>query len=384
MKLGVDLRCLQDNYLAGVGEYAWQILRIFPQLDKSIELFGYANAAGKINLPAELESILKLQRRHLPNRINNVLLSLKLGQPIDRQIFKTTGKLDAFWFPNPSFINLAAGLKAVLTVHDLAFVYWPEFFKFKSRLWYFAVVKKLLKQIPQAKLEVVCVSQHTADDLMSLVPQIKPNKIRIIYPGVNESYFNKPGQSDFNDFRRKYNLPANYLLSLGTIEPRKNYELLLRAYAQILKIQPDFPYDLVIAGAWGWNNGKLKRLIKSYPYRQRLHILGYVQAADKLLLYSGASLFLYPSFYEGFGIPPLEAMASGTAVITSQTSSLPEVVGGAGLLLSPYSSEAWAEAILWLSQDGQAREKYQSAGRTRAQKFSWTKAAGQYLDYFKS
>lgn len=384
MKLGVDLRCLQDNYRAGVGEYAWQILQTFPQLDSSIELWGYANAAGKINLPPNLESILNLRRRHLPNRINNVLLSLKLGPTIDQQIFKTTGQLDALWFPNPSFINLSAGLKTILTVHDLAFMYWPEFFKFKSRLWYFAAVKKLLKQAPKTNLNLACVSQHTADDLMSLVPQIKPNKIKVIYPGVNETYFTKPAPADFNDFRQKYNLPANYLLSLGTIEPRKNYELLLRAYSQILKIQPGFPYDLVIAGAWGWNNKKLQRLIKAYPYRQHLHLLGYVKAADKPLLYSGAVLFLYPSFYEGFGLPPLEAMAGGTAVITSQTSSLPEVVGDAGLLLSPYSTQAWSEGILWLSQDAKARKNYQSAARARAQNFTWAKAGGQYLDYFKS
>jgi glycosyltransferase involved in cell wall biosynthesis len=172
------------------------------------------------------------------------------------------------------------------------------------------------------------------------------------------------------------------LLSVGTVEPRKNHQLLLRVYDELVRQQPEFPFDLVIAGGWGWRSRPLQRLYRSLQSRARIHFTGYVSDAEKRALYASAKLFLYPSFYEGFGLPVLEAMAVGVPVLASHTSSLPEVVGEAGVLLTPYNPAAWLSAVRWLVDDKQARAELSAKGRTRAREFSWEQAANSYYALF--
>ncbi|MFA4818907.1 MAG: glycosyltransferase family 1 protein [Patescibacteria group bacterium] len=381
MRIGIDLRCLQDRFLTGVGEYAWRILQAWPQTDKSFRLVGYVNAAGAVNLPPELESRLTLKRTNIPNKLNNFLLYYGWGQTMDVWLSQAHKPVQALWFPNPGFIHWNHKVPAILTLHDLSFIQWPRFFSTRGHIWYFPAVKKLLANTVKTGLRVACVSEHTAADLKTFVPNINPANIKVIYPGVEHKYFAPVTPAALISFKQRLNLPAPYMLSLGTIEPRKNYQLLIRAYQKILESDKNFPYDLVMAGSWGWKTGPLKKLIANFKYPNRLRILGYVAAADKPLLYAGADLFLYPSFYEGFGMPVLEAMAAGVPVITSLTSSLPEVVGEAGVMLSPYLLNHWVEAIKWLANDKASRLQYSSIGRARARRFSWEQSAIQYRDW---
>ncbi|HLD85841.1 MAG TPA: glycosyltransferase family 1 protein [Patescibacteria group bacterium] len=381
MKLGVDIRCLQDKRRTGVGEYAWQVLKELSQ-DKSISLYGWANAAGRIDLPAGLERLMPIYRGRLPNKLMNLKLWLKFGRPMDKVKAIKPGALDAWWLPNPSFAHISPTRPTLLTVHDLAFRHYPEYFPYKGRLWYFPAVRSLLTRgLPKRSL-VVAVSQHTAEDIAQEFPQLK-SRLRVAPPGLETRYFDTVPAEKVAAVKQRYQLPPRYLFSLGTIEPRKNYQLLLRLYEEILRREPDFPCDLVIAGGWGWRFKSIRQLLLRLKSRTRIHFIGYVPDDDKAALYAQADLFLFPSLYEGIGLPPLEAMAAGTPVIASQAASLPEVLAEAAMLLSPFLSETWIDNICWLIKDQAARQELSDRGRARARQFSWVKTAAVYKDLWQ-
>lgn len=379
MKVGIDLRCLQDNWRTGVGEYAWQTIQELSRLSPASELLGYTNAQGQINLPAGCAELVKISRQNYPNRLKNLSFYINWSQIND--VWRRQNKNpDVLWLPNPMFVSWEQKIPAVLTVHDLSWLHWPEFFSIRSHFWYFPAVKRLLRHLPKTAW-LAAVSNYTADDLTENFPNLK-NRLQVIPPGVAESYFNPPSSDKQQQIMSRYGLTRPYLLTVGTIEPRKNHSFLWQIYAELLRRQSDFPYDLVMVGAWGWRTAKIRRLLQTLNLGDRLKILGYIPEQDKVFLYAGAKLFLYPSFYEGFGMPPLEAMAAGVPVLVSQTSSLPEVVGEAGLLLSPYDNQPWYESINWLLNDKSAYQDLVQAGQARAKLFNWSKTARLYLDLF--
>ncbi len=382
MRLGVDLRCLQDGNRTGVGEVAWQTLRAL-STRPGVELVGFANAAGTIDLPPQLERAVQVVRTRVPNKVKNLKLYLGLGEAIDVTLSKQTGaKLDALWLPNPSFAHVSKHCPVVLTVHDLSFFHYPEFFPRRGRVWYFPAVRRLLERGLPPRSKVVAVSQSTAQDLSEQFPALR-SRLEVIYPGLTQDYFEPPTVAERQRATERLHLPTKFLLSVGTVEPRKNYQLLLRAYDELVRLDPQFPFDLVIAGGWGWRSKPLEHLYHSLPSRRRIHFTGYVSEADKRVLYAEAAAFLYPSYYEGFGIPVLEAMAAGLPVLASHSSSLPEVVGEAGVLLTPLNPNVWLQAIQWLMRDQTARTELATKARSRAREFSWEQAANAYYALFR-
>jgi len=381
MIIGVDVRCLQDTWRTGVGETAWQILKSLSTFP-NVKLVGFANAAKHVDLPPNLRDVMQVVHTRIPNKLKNLCFSLKIGEPIDVTLEKKIGqKLDVLWLPNPSFVYVSGKVPVVLTVHDLAFCHYPEFFPVRGKFWYFPTVKKLLKNGLPEKSFILTSSQHTADDVVDYAPILR-NKTRAALLGVEKEYFNSPSADSIRSTLDKFNIKKDFILSVGTIEPRKNYKLLLEVYNNLVLKDPTYPYDLVIAGIWGWRSNDLKILYNNLPTKHRIHFLGYITVDEKKELYSSCKLFVYPSFYEGFGLPVLEAMAAGKPVVVSQTSSLPEVVGDAGLLLSPYKPEVWQEALNYLARDNDFRNEYAIKSVKQAQKFSWEKTAAIYLDVF--
>ncbi len=380
MVLGVDLRCLQGGVVTGVGEYARRTLAAMLELDPLLVARGYTSGRKPPGLKAEDRHRIELVQTRLPSRVVNLLQFFGAGQPLAKSL-GMTGTVDALWLPNPGFVRLSQDVPTVLTVHDLSFFHYPELFPWRGRVWYSPAMRQLLRQLP-ASCTIAAVSRHTAADVSACVPGFK-GRITVVPPGVGPEFMGSVSKDDVAIMRRKYKLPERYLLSLGTIEPRKNYQLLLRAYELLLRGKSNFAPDLVVAGAWGWRTGAFTRELAKLASRHRVHILGYVAAQDKPALYSGAELFLYPSIFEGFGMPALEAMALGVPVLASHSSSLPEVVGDSGLLLDPWRPEAWANAIDWLVGDEKSRQELGIKARARARGFTWQRAAASYLDIFK-
>jgi len=216
--------------------------------------------------------------------------------------------------------------------------------------------------------KIIAVSKSTKDDLISIL-HVPEEKIVVIPEGVEDRYSPQPLEL-IDHVKHKYNIPGEYLFSLSTLEPRKNQAGLIRAYQLIKKQLPDV--HLVIAGRTGW--GEIPKPVPG------VIMTGYVSDADLPVLYSGAQVFVLPSFYEGFGLPPLQAMACGTPVVTSDISSLPEVVGEAGVLVDPEDIESIAAGIIAGVKD---RRRLIKLGLAQAAKFTWEKAAHATYDTYR-
>ncbi|QQS46916.1 MAG: glycosyltransferase family 4 protein [Acidobacteriota bacterium] len=219
---------------------------------------------------------------------------------------------------------------------------------------------------------IISPSEWTKQEIIRYLGT-RPEKIRVIHEGAREKMRPLP-EAEIRGVLEKHGIHSQYLLYVGTIEPRKNLVTLIRAYHELLRETPHRP-RLVLCGGRGWLEDEVFKLVEELKLQDEVRFTGYVDDADLPALYSGAEAFIYPSVYEGFGLPPLEAMACGTPVITSNVSSLPEVVGGAGLLHDPQDHRALTRHIATLLGDRSASEKLERAGIEQASRFSWERAA---------
>lgn len=254
--------------------------------------------------------------------------------------------------------------RAVVTVHDLGFKYFPQAHPTKDRLYL-----EWSTRYSTARASVVLAdSQATADDLTKFYGAA-PGKIRVVYPGVDA-----PPVGDVAAVRHKYNLPERYFLFIGTLQPRKNIARLVEAYVHWQAEHPADSAALVLAGGKGWLYDEAWT-----AGVERVHLPGYIDEADKGVLYAGALAVVFPSLYEGFGFPVVEAMHCGTPVIASSTSSLPELAGDAALLVDPLDMTAIAAAMGRITADGALRQALREKGAQQVKKFTWDSAAAQVL-----
>lgn len=261
-------------------------------------------------------------------------------------------------------LPLAFPGRAVVTVHDLGFKYFPQAHPAKDRLYL-----DWTTRYSAARATVVLAdSQATADDLTKFYGTL-PGKIRVVYPGVDALPI-----GDVAAVRRKYNLPERYFLFVGTLQPRKNIARLVQAYARWQAAHPADSAALVLAGGKGWLYDEAWT-----TGVERVHLPGYVDEADKGALYAGALALVFPSLYEGFGFPVLEAMHCAAPVIASSTSSLPELAGDAALLVDPLDVDAIAAAMGRVTEDAALRQMLRERGAAQVKKFTWDSAAAQAL-----
>lgn len=258
---------------------------------------------------------------------------------------------------------------AIVTVLDLASRTHPESFPAKKRI---AMRVQADHAIPRAS-RLLAISEATARDVVGAygVPRAR---ISVAYPGCAEEFFEaKPQPSGTGTILDS--LPERYVLHLGQVQPRKNLERLMAAYARVCRRHPGMPHDLVIAGGQGWRNEEIYRAARTSPVAHRIHYFDFLP--DYLIppLVAGADVLALVSLSEGFGLPALEAMAAGTAVLASNSSSLPEVVGDAGVLVDPLDTEAIADGLERLLYDAAQRMICEELGRARARRFTWEKTA---------
>jgi len=263
----------------------------------------------------------------------------------------------------------------IVTIHDIGPLTHPEYFS-ENPPW---LMKKALKQAVNKAKGFVAVSQFTADELIAYVRKEFnvniENRVKVIHEGVSESFF-IPSVEPLNRF--KESIPKDYFLCAGKISPRKNTIRVLEA----LKNPQLVNANLLLVGGDGWDHEQVKQKVKEFRLEYRVHFLGYVSDEELRYLYRHCLSFVYPSLFEGFGLTVLEAMACGAPVISSQTTSIPEVAGEAALLIDPLSSEAISEAMLRILKDNELREDLVLKGQHRAQKMNWTKAAQDTMHYY--
>ncbi|MBP6975918.1 MAG: glycosyltransferase family 4 protein [Candidatus Moranbacteria bacterium] len=373
MRIGIDARCLQGKVRSGVEEYARTLLEELFRQDAENSYLLFVNAWDSSEL--DFSWVKKYPRVsirvfHWPNKLLNFCFWY-LGWPkMDRML----GGVDVFFLPNLNFVALSKKTRLIVTTHDLSFELFPETFSWKRRIWHFFVhFRSIVKRADR----VIAISQSTADDLRA-VYKTSEQKITVILSGVRD-IFRPVSHNDPSllGIQEKYHLPYKFILSLGTIEPRKNLIALLRAFEVMhASGHPELmKYSLVIAGEEGWNSGKFFEYVKKSPVKEKIILTGFVADEDKPGLYSLASAFVYPSLYEGFGFPPLEAIACGVPVIVSHTSALPEVVGTSALLIDPYRPEEILQSLRQLLLSKELRLAFRNTGPVQASRFSWVRTA---------
>lgn len=321
----------------------------------------------KAPLPADLP---------VPPRVENVVLPAYrlpglrpfwLARDLRRR------KADIFLSPTGFLPAILSPIPTVIIVHDLAVWRTPNHPR--------SVILQEKLQLPWAAKKataVITVSANTAHDLTQIL-SLPPAKITIIPLGFDQTYrvYNPDNQADRTkqeEIRTKYHLPPNYLLFVGTLEPRKNIARLIEAYHD-LPAQVKDSTPLLIVGKKGWHYDAIFKRVEDLGETQRVRFLGYVPDGDLAPLYSLATVAAYPSLYEGFGLPPLEALACGVPLLTSQTSSLPEVVGQAALMVDPYDVAQITHGLEKLLTDQKLRDRLRQAGPEQASQFSWLKTA---------
>jgi len=370
MNIGIDIRVLARGTRTGVEEYTINLLSHLLSLESKINYNLFYNAYQKVDLDynwLNLDNV-KLKDFRIPNRIF-FALARYLNQP---KIDKLLNGIDVYFNPHFFVAPLTNKCKKVITFHDLSFEHYPEFFSWRKRVWQ-DFLMNTRKEAEKAD-KIIAVSQSTKNDLINLY-KIKEEKIEVIYSGVGEEF--KPILSEVgkSNLINKYNLPEKFILYFGTIEPRKNLIGLINAF-ELLKNEE---YNLVIAGTKGWLYQDIFKAAYQSKKRDKIIFTGFVEEKDKPYLYNLAHTFVYPSFFEGFGFPPLEAMACGIPTITSINSSLPEIVGDAGLMINPKSIDELAWAMEIVLSDNALRESLINKGLKQAQKFSWQKCAKETL-----
>jgi glycosyltransferase involved in cell wall biosynthesis len=265
----------------------------------------------------------------------------------------------------------------VVTIHDVSFLLQPQFHTEANRLH---CLQGTLKAALYAD-RIIAVSQQTKKDLMGYF-SIPEERIRVVHEAPRKVYAPERNVEVIRVALERLGISHNFILFVGSLEPRKNLKTLLQAFASYVTQHAGEEW-LVVAGGKGWLNDDLSQVAADLGIAERVQFLGYVQEADLRVLYSAAKLFVYPSIYEGFGLPPLEAMACGAPVITSTTSALPEVVGDAALLIDPHNSEALCQAMQRVLRDADLRVRMRQQSLARAKLFSWERAAEETLAVYE-
>lgn len=402
MNIGIDIRVLAKGKRTGVEEYTISFLSHLLNLDKSnkYRLFYSGFRKPKLNYPWLKSRNIKIKKIRIPNRILDFFLKFLKFPKID----KILGGVDIFLSPHFLITPLFQKTKRILIFYDLSFVHFPEFFSKSKLFWHKFVSPK--KQAQGADL-IISISESTKKDLIETY-DVDPEKIEVIYPGVDNKF--KPmdkNSSDLINIKNKYGLPDNFILYFGTIEPRKNILGIIRAFEQLKKTHSDqrrnvqwkgfegialgrekkffdfSNFKLVIAGIKGWLCGEVFKAVENSEFSKDVLFAGFIEEEDKPCLYNLAEIFVYPSFFEGFGLPPLEAMACGVPIIVSNKSSLPEVVGEAAIAVDPARIEELVSAIRNILEDRNLKERLINRGLERIKNFKWENGAKKFINLIK-
>ncbi|MEK7644108.1 MAG: glycosyltransferase family 1 protein [Patescibacteria group bacterium] len=377
MRIGIDIRSLMAPERTGVGEYVFQLLNALFFLDKENEYWLFYNSHEDVsaNIPGWNQENVRFVSTKYPNKLLNFGLSAAGWPRLDKLIERRSGALDVFFSPNLNFTAVSPKIKFILTIHDLSFEFFPDCFSAKQRIWHKIINPR--KQCRRADL-ILTPSDNTRRDLIKEYG-IDEKKVKRIYPGLSGAFLrDEKIIGDEQRVRTKYGLPDKYILYLGTIEPRKNVVGIIEAYREANLLARGF--ELIIAGAKGW---KYEETIELMNKTAGVKYIGYVDEGDKAVLYRMASLFAYPSFYEGFGFPVVEAMASGVPVITGNRSALVEAGGDGVYLVNPYNVSEIATGMKLMLENNRIAELYRSRGLEQARKFRWESTARELLEILK-
>jgi glycosyltransferase involved in cell wall biosynthesis len=358
---------------AGIGRYTQELFTALTTLDSTNSYAAFYSAPAGNEKPAPPLDRLPARITRLtakPLRLS-VMLTHFAGLSLDHWLPPT----DIFHATDHVLLPLRRA-RSVFTLYDLTVRLSPASHLPLNR-WYSTLMLPVFMHRATA---IIAISEQTRRDAVQWLPALA-SKIRVIYPGVNARFRPVREPEPLARVRAKYALPPAFVLYVGTLEPRKNIPALLEAYRALLSSLPSAP-PLVLAGRKGWLYEPIFRKLTELGLESKVHFTDWIADDDLPALLSSARLFVYPSLYEGFGLPPLEAMACGTPVVCSNTSSLPEVVGQSGLLVDPHDGTGLAEAMRRLLTEPELHAELSARGRAQAQGFTWERTARETLKLY--
>ncbi len=369
MRIGIDFTSAARER-AGIGRYARELIRALARLDRANAYVLFVPQDAHPDLLAyDWPDNFTIRRAPIPERL---LVALWHRAHIPLPVEAFTGGVDIFYSPD-FLLPPTRARRTVVTVHDLSYVRVPECFP--------VVLKSYLnRSVPRAVKRadlILADAASTGRDLQD-VYGVPPEKIKVLYSGVDPRFCPQVPATDQERVRAKYKLTRPYFLSVSTVQPRKNYARLVEAFAKIQL--SDSRFQLVIAGGNGWMYDEVYRTIERLNLGDDVRMLGFTPDDDLPALYAMAMLFVYPSLYEGFGLPVAEAMACGIPVLSSNASSLPEVAGDAALYFDPLDVEGMADAIRRALGDVPLRNELRAGGLQQVRQFSWDRSARELLD----
>jgi len=369
MKIAINTTPLLST-LTGVGNYTYQTAKALARLAPENDYSYYYGYFSKKLFASENKGAFY----EIKELVKQVPAMKKFARGIKDNICPLTLKPFDLYF-EPNFIPLRVrARRTVVSVMDFSFEVYPQWHP-QERIEYFR--KKFWKNIGRAD-RIIAISNFVRDEAVNKF-NLPAEKVRVVRLGFNKDVFRLMAPGELAPVKAKYGLPDTFMLCVGSMEPRKNLLNLLKAYLSLTAaVRKEF--KLVFVGFKGWENREIMDLIEKV--KDDAVYLGYITDAELGALYNLASFFVYPSFYEGFGLPPLEAMACGCPVVVSHAASLPEVCGDAAIYVNPLDPESIAGGIQKAATDELLRKALRSAGLKRSEEFSWEKTAVQHLEIF--
>ena len=364
MRVAVDAHAI-GRHLTGNEVYVRSLLNALASGKRDCEFIAYTSAAeADHSLPASV-----LTRRVAANPF------LRLGFDLARRVRADRPDLLHVQYTAP----LSCKVPIVVTVHDVSFLEHPEYFP-HGRAWQ---LQRTVRRTVELAARILTVSEFSRRSILKVYGYLDEDKVVVIPNAAGPAFRPLPRAAAAPQVARRFGISTPFVLSVGDLQPRKNQIGLIRAFARLAWAYPQLRHNLVLAGKETWFAGRVRDAARESGVADRIQFTGFVSDDELQQLYNACDLFVFPSFYEGFGLPALEAMACGRAVACSNVTALPEVVDSAAILFDPYSTDEMVRALADLLLDADLRARMERLGTQRAAQFSWQKAADLALEVFR-
>ena len=362
MRFSVDAHAI-GQHLTGNETYIRNLLECFASLDHEADFIAYVSKEG---------AFAEVPRRFIARRVANNPWK-RLGLDLPRRLAADRPTLLHVQYTAP----LACRVPIVVSVHDVSFLEYPEYFThFRS-----VQLRYTVRRTVQAAARVLTPSEFSKACIMRAYG-LDDEKITVMPNGVSSAFRPMARDAAAYRLRERYDVPPHFILTVGDLQPRKNHIALIRCFEQLIRTYPELPQHLVFVGKPAWRSDEVKSAAKASRISSRIHFMDFVSDEDLTRFYGACDLFVYPSLYEGFGLPIIEAMASGRAVACSNTTAMPEVADSCALLFDPKSDVEIVRALRDLLLDAELRTRMERLGSQRASIYNWERTARRTLDVY--
>jgi glycosyltransferase involved in cell wall biosynthesis len=363
MLIAIDAHAI-GRHLTGNEVYVRSLLNAFAAQKQDSEILAYVSGvAACASIPGGIQT-----RRVAANPF------VRLGFDLASRVRQDRPDLLHVQYTGP----VGCSVPVVSTVHDVSYLEHPEYFTRDRALQLRLTVGRTVRRAAK----ILTGTENARNSSLKVYPDLDEDKVVVVPLAAAPQFRPISREAAVAAVRERYSIGGPYLLSVGDIQPRKNHIGLIRAFARMVKAYPQLKHNLVMVGKPTWFSDKVKEAARESGAEERIQFVGFVSDADLLQLYNACDCFVFPSFYEGFGFPALEAMACGRAVVCSDASALPEVVDGAAILFDPYAIDEMVRAIADVLLDAELRGRMERLGIQRAAHFSWQKTAQKTLEAF--